>query len=363
MYGIPIPESELPGRIDWKAVIALAKKHVVFGIIIESVQMLPERLRPSGAVAAEMNRFALGLIQTNIILDNTIARLSGFFEQHGIKGVLLKGAGVARYYRQPQMRQSGDIDFYVGNTVFKRAVGLCQNELIKETVLGENEQHFDFYLDGVLIELHRIASRVYSPIRSRRFQRWVVDELEHSAARRTLTVGDTDILLPSYDFDAIFIFYHAWRHFIMGGIGLRQLCDWAMIFHSHGSDIDTERLKANIRRFGITKGWKLFACIAVKHLGVPADAIPLYDPAYEKKSERILADILSGGNFGYYSKANARTPIFGRGLSVGLGKVRNVTEYFVSLFPLIPVEATFLYANRLFFGTISHIRRSRHKSS
>lgn len=365
MYGTPIPESELPGSIDWEAIIALAKKHVVLGIIIESVRFLPERLRPSGPIAAGMNRFALGLIQTNIILDRTVARLVEFFKQHGIDGVLLKGAGVARYYREPQMRQSGDIDFYVGKTVYKKAVALCREKLSEDNDAdSETEKHFDFHMDGVLIELHRLASRIYSPSRNKRFQRWTVEELEHSPDRRVLTVGDTDIALPSYDFDAIFIFYHAWAHFIKGGIGLRQLCDWAMIFHTHSADIDAERLKENLARFGLTTGWKLFACIAVRYLGVSGDKIPLYDPSYDKKSEKILAEILAGGNFGYYSKANTRTPVFGYGLWNGLGKVRNVTGYFFSLLPLIPVEAIFLYFNRLFYGTISHIKRtSKHKSS
>lgn len=362
MYGTPVPESELPESIDWKAIIKLAQKHVVFGIIIDSIQFLPERLRPSGSTVAKMNKFALGLIQTNIILDKSVARLSSFLQQHDINGVLLKGQGVARYYRMPQMRQSGDIDFYVGKTVYKKAVDLCLNNLVTDKkTCSETEQHFDFFMGDIPIELHRLASRVYSPIRSKRFQDWVVEELEQANdRRRTLTINNTAVALPSYDFDTIFIFYHAWRHFIMGGIGLRQLCDWAMIFHTHSQDIDAEKLKANIKRFGMTKGWKLFACIAVNHLGIPGDKIPLYDPSYAKKSEKVLAEILSGGNFGYYSKANTRTKVLGYGLWHGLGKVRNITGYFLALFPLIPVEATFLYFNRLFYGTIEHTRRSKH---
>lgn len=361
MYGTPVPESELPESIDWNAIIKLAQKHVVLGIIIDSVQLLPENLRPSGSILAKMNKFALGLIQANLILDKSVARLSSFLQQHDINGVLLKGQGVARYYRMPQMRQSGDIDFYVGKTVYNKAVDLCLKNLVADrSTCSETEQHFDFFMGDIPIELHRLASRVYSPVRSKRFQEWVVEELEHSPKRRTMTVDNTTILLPSYDFDAIFIFYHAWRHFIMGGIGLRQLCDWAMIFHTHSQDIDSEKLKENINRFGMIKGWKLFACIAVNHLGVPADRIPLYDAKYAAKSEKVLAEILSGGNFGYYSKANTRTKVLGYGLWHGLGKVRNITEYFFALFPLMPVEATFLYFNRLFYGTIAHSKRPKH---
>lgn len=362
MYGTPIPEAELPDSIDWKSIIALARKHVVLGIIIDSVALLPEHLHPSASTMAKMNKFAIGLIQTNLILDRTAARLVTFLRKHDIEGVLLKGQGVARFYRQPQMRQCGDIDFYVGRKIYKKAVALCKANLMeKGGDCHETDQHFDFTLDKVTIELHRIASRIYSPVRNAAFQKWVEEELEHSPERRTLTVGETDISLPPLDFDAIYIFYHAWRHFITGGIGMRQICDWAMIFHSKSEDIDKDKLVKNIRRFGMTVGWKLFACIAVRCLGVGAEKIPLYDPSFSKKADKVLEDILDGGNFGYYSKANMRTPIRGFGVKHALGKLRNFGEYYINLVPLIPVEATFILFNRLTVGTVSYLKRSKSK--
>lgn len=360
LYGTPIPEGRMPERIDWKAVVALAKKHFVLGTIIEAVPMLPEELRPSDTTVARMSKFAIGLIQTNIIMDKTAAHLVATLRRHGIEGVLLKGQGIARIYPKPQMRQSGDIDFYVGKRVYKKACDICRQYLVEDkSTCAETFQHFDFTLSGVTIELHRIASRIYSPVRNRRFQRWIISHLENSTSTRSLNIDGTEIHLPSLDFDAIFIFYHAWRHFIMGGIGMRQLCDWAMIFHAHADEIDTPRLIDNIHSFGMTTGWKLFACIAVHYLGIPRDKMPLYDPTFTAKSEKVLQDIIDGGNFGHFSKANTRVNTHGSTLAYGLGKARNVTEYFFSLFPLLPVEATFLYASRLYEGAIACFKRSK----
>lgn len=80
LYGRELAAEEVLGDIDWEVVMALAQKHAVCGIIIESVRFLPEELRPPGPLAAKMNRFAMGLIQTNLILDKTAARLSAFLE-------------------------------------------------------------------------------------------------------------------------------------------------------------------------------------------------------------------------------------------------------------------------------------------
>ncbi len=359
LYGVPVPEGELPAPIPWKEVLTLARKHAVLGIIIDSVAFVPEHLRPSADTLARMRTFALQLLRRNLAIDRAAARLAAFLRANGIDGVLLKGQGVARYYRQPEMRQTGDVDFYVGKSLYDKALALCADELVgRDNIRYDNEQHAGFYLDGVLIELHRLASRVYLPFAASRFSRWVVDELEHSPRRRSFTVGDTAIPVPSYDFDAIFIFYHAWRHYVMeGGVGLRQLCDWAMIFRSHVADIDTPALVHNIRRFGMTRGWKLFAWIAVNRLGVPAADMPLYDPAVERKARRVLADIVTGGNFGRYAESSTGAPVEARSIRDGLGKVRTATRNLITFFPLVPAESTFIYIHYIYDGTKSFLRR------
>lgn len=353
MYGIPVPESDLPESIDWKAVLALAQQHAVVGTIINSVQLLPGRLRPSGSTFSKMNKFALGLIQANLVLDKTAGRLADFLREQQIPGVLLKGQGVARYYPTPQVRQTGDIDFYVGKKLYRQAVDLCRSKLAANPAeCEETSAHFSFEMDGVEIELHRLAARMFSPFRGRRFQRWIEQELERSPRRRELVLGGSQVVLPPVDFDALFIFYHAWFHYVTGGIGLRQLCDWAVIFQTRGSELNYAGIVENLRRFGLVKPWKLYACIAVGYLGVAPDRMPLYDPAYAAKAEKILDEIVAGGNFGTSSAAYARLHAHGYGWRYAFAKLRNILSSFASLWPLAPVEATFLLFNRLFSGAI-----------
>ena len=359
LYGTPVPQAELPDKIDWEAIIILAHKHAVQGIIIESLEFLPKNLLPPKEISAKARKFALGLIQANLVIDTIAAKLAAFFKQRGINGVLLKGQGVARYYRKPQMRHNGDIDLYVGKTAYKQAVSLCQKHIIKnKKKCHETNQHYDFFIDKIPIEIHRLATRVYVPWRNKPFQRWIVDQLEHSPSRRELVIDNASITLPSYDFDAIYVFYHAWRHFITGGIGLRQLCDWAMILHTHGADIDTDALVDNIKRFGMANGWKLFACIAVERLGLPAKEMPLYDPAFSRRSEKMLDEILAGGNFGFYTEAYTDLPTKRFSLAYSFRKFRNASGYLISLFPLMPAEATFLFFHRIYWGAVAVAKRA-----
>ncbi len=350
LYGVPVGGGELPDVIDWEAVVALARKHAVLGVIIESIRLLPEGLRPTGPMVDRMNKYALRLIKSNVGLDRKVAQLVLFFERHGIHGVLLKGQGIARSYRVPQMRQTGDIDFYVGESQYGRAVELCREHLIvaDDCDCEESSQHFAFRWDGVMIELHRKATDIYSPYKRRRLHRWFTDELERSPRRRVMTVADTSVTLPSVDFNVVYIFYHSLRHLVEGGIGLRQLSDWAMVFYAHGDEIDAEQLRVNINRLGLTRGWKLFARIAVEYLGVPRDKMPLYDPNSSAKSEKLLEMILSGGNFGFHSQINATAPTseFGFANGYALAKFRYISRYMAYTFPVMPLEATCFYIHR-----------------
>ena len=47
--------------------------------------------------------------------------------------------------------------------------------------------------------------------------------------------------------------------------------------------------------------WKAFAAMAVNDLGMPAEAMPMYDNAakWSRKAERIKAFVMSVGNFGH----------------------------------------------------------------
>lgn len=356
MYDTPIPEADMPDTIDWKPIIVMAQKHAVLGILIESIKFLPERLRPSASTSAKLSKYALGLIKTNQVLDNRASELVSFLKQHGITGVLLKGRGVAySYYKIPQTRQSCDIDLYVGKESYQKAADLCREHLADDKdACYETDRHFNFHFGGVEIELHFLSALIYNPLWNRRYQKWSVGQLEHSPSRRAIPVGNADITLPSYDFDAIFIFYHAWYHFITGGIGLRHLCDWAMILHSHSENIDTASLIRNLKRFGMTSGWKTFGCIAVRHLGVAEDKVPLFDPSYSKKAEKVFAQILEGGNFGFFSEEYIGSPNK-HDLQRGITVLRKITKDFIRNFPIIPVESTFLYLDGLSRGVKTYL--------
>ncbi len=285
---------------DWNKVLLLARQQTVLGLVAEAIPYLPEEYRPDQEIAARLHAIALNICLSHSLLNRKLAELKSRLDAAGVNSVLFKGQGVAINYPNPQSRQCGDIDMYVGERNFKYVFDTFNTASDKHASDYKNMKHFDLEEDGVSIEIHRIAEIIPGRRRNRLFQEWTVRHLEgpdlHNAE-----IGGASINLPPHQFNALYIMNHAWHHFVHGGIGLRQLCDWTMFLHRHHSEIDHDLLSRDLEAFGLSRAWQILAGVAVGYLGLPAEECPLYDSKYVTKSRMMMEVIWNEGNFGFYS--------------------------------------------------------------
>ena len=97
--------------------------------------------------------------------------------------------------------------------------------------------------------------------------------------------------------NAVYIFIHLFFHFIKEGLGIRQLCDWAVMMHQYAGEIDKERLIEVLQNVGLQKAFLAFGTILVDILGMKEFPLPLSEKD-RKPQGRIMRDIMHGGNFG-----------------------------------------------------------------
>ena len=300
-------EESLPADLpDWQEVLALAKKQTLLGLVAEAVPMLPEGLQPDPQTKLQLHTAAMRIMSSHALLNRKVADIKTRMDSYGIHTVLFKGQGVALNYPNPQSRQCGDIDLYVGEKNFARALELLNPETTKKASEYRFVKHFNIEEDGVEIEIHRIAEILPGFGHDRRFQRWTVDNLCGPAVRK-VEIGGATVNLPPAEFDVLYIMNHAWHHFMTGGIGLRQLCDWSIQLHRYGRSVDVDALSNNLRSFGLIRAWKILSCVAVGYLGLPEDECPLYDASYAGKAAKVLDVIWMEGNFGHHSESR-KTP-------------------------------------------------------
>ena len=114
-----------------------------------------------------------------------------------------------------------------------------------------------YSLKGVHIENHRIILRLNSPLANRHFQqiirKWYPQETDYALFSET---GKEDskavsIAIPPATFNALYIFLHAFVHFLNSGIGLRQLCDWTCLLANRHKEIDATTLLRQLQDLGL----------------------------------------------------------------------------------------------------------------
>ena len=244
----------------------------------------------------------MGIYRSHALLNGKLAQVRELMDSANIRSVLFKGQGVALNYPNPLSRQCGDIDLYVGEKNFLKGMDLLEPGVEHDVDVYKDMKHFTIDSDGVHVELHRIAEMLPGRKADREFQKWTVEELMGPDVRSVM-IGGCEVDLPPVDFDTLYIMNHAWHHFINGGIGLRQLCDWTMYLHRFHDRIDVARLESNLKRFRLTRAWQVMSCFCVKYLGLPARECPLHSGRYGREADKMLELVFSEGNFGKFSSA------------------------------------------------------------
>lgn len=292
---------------DWDEIGKLAMQQTVGGLAFTAALTLPADLRPPKEWIRKAYTFIERNRLTHCLLDRNVVETTSQLTAVGIRPILLKGQAYARAYPDPTLRHCGDIDLYVGEENYRNAyLAVKRFGWQGDEKFIPDVKHYGCDYNKVHVELHRVAAILPKCSADRSFRQWSHEQLK--PGRRSLSIQGEEINVPTPLFDVIFVFNHLYHHFIAGGIGLRQVCDWVMQLHHHRDAVDTAELERLLKEFGLKRAWSLFTPIAVELLGLPADECPLYSPRHRRMSNHILGFILREGNFGRAKQKQSRRP-------------------------------------------------------
>ena len=354
---VEVPE----GFSEWGQVMALAKIQTLTGLVGDVLMRTPEirECLPAGLLA-KLKMIPVQNLGSHNLLNSSLIKVVSTLREAGVESVLLKGQGIARYYPVPELRQCGDIDLYVGQENYARAYDALLpvvSGIDKKSAL-EVGKHFHAELGIVTVEVHRYVSQD-----SFRKQNEILQRYANEGVTKDLKVfdfGGVPVNTPSDNFNVFFIFYHLWHHFMTGGIGLRQFCDWMMILHACHGSLSVDYLESILTEMHLLKPWKALGCVLVDYLGLPAEEMPLYDSRLSRKSARILKRVLREGNFGRqtaYGRKRTRHYIYEKLYSL----MCHISRY-CGLFFLFPGIALREFGNMFISGTKQVFHDLTHRS-
>ncbi len=348
LFGAPL---SLPDPVDWKAAARESVAQSVTVLAYEAAKRTEDAdglpaCQPVGAgshprpasegsphpvippdVGSAWKNAVNAVTRRNIRVEAEHAELHLLLTGNSVPYVVLKGCASAMYYPEPFLRQLGDVDFLVAPEDVCRADGLLKANGFTYKESSNTDERI--YVRGKSVwELHTAANGTPGGEVGDRVRALMSDAIEKAvfykapssacgegglpaepgegrgggSPRSFSSCNDTcgSFLVPSEFHHGLVLLLHTARHMTTGGVGLRQICDWA-VFAAHMGDRFPEVFEEKLRSVGL---WKL-ACVLTQlsseYLGAPKQAWA-GEPDLGLLAA-LMDDIFAGGNFGDKDKA------------------------------------------------------------
>lgn len=219
-------------------------------------------------------------------MNAEIAQFAGFLNRRNLGYVIMKGQTMAALYPNPLMRSSGDIDFYCPKDSFEAVQKAIEERLGIVMKHNGSERHDTFRINGYSFEMHSDLTIFNAPSHQKYWESFIDDAIKAEPHR--IPIGGEPVPILSPTVDAVFIFAHLMGHFMETGLGMKQLCDWAMVLHRHRNAIDRKRLDECLTGVGLKKAYLCVGAWLVEKLGFPEKDFPFPLTAKHKSWVKTL---------------------------------------------------------------------------
>lgn len=278
-------------EIDWQAVYDLSCKLGVSALAYDGLSLgenldIDEELyyKWLGQSAVKENLFAQHY--------RALKTLSKACKQEGIKVYVLKGLVFGLYYPAPNHRPCGDIDIFCVHEDGTPAYNDV-NEIARQLGVEVDThwyKHSKIHFEGVVFENHDYLictreGKMYKELN----QKLKAILLSNKVERR---LYDTDALIPSTYFNALFQAYHSRAHFLAEGIGLKHVLDWATFLQKEQNNIDWDSYYKECDEYHLKRFIVAMTDIAVHKLDITVSnpSIEVHSPYADKILDSIIYD-------------------------------------------------------------------------
>ena len=332
------------GEIDFSIVQQLAEEQSVVGLVAAGLEHVVDK-KPAKKDVLQFIGQTLQLEERNKAMNYFIGVIVEKMREAGINTVLVKGQGVAQCYERPLWRSCGDVDLFFDAENYEKAKAFLPPLAVSVDPEEKRKKHQAMTIDPWVVELHGLMPTEISERINAGVERVQRDIFERGGVRVWNNDG-VEVYLPNPDNDAIIILTHFLQHFFVGGVGLRQICDWCRLLWTYREEVDNELLEKRLREMGIVSEWKAFGAFAVEWLGIDASAVPLLcddlnggqlSTRLKRKARRICRLVLDAGNFGH-NKDNSYRYKYPKLVEKSITFFRRLGEYF-RLYAIFPADA------------------------
>lgn len=272
--------------VNWTSVLDEGTRHAVTALLYPGMRQIAE---VPEEVLGRVRGAAIASAETSEHMLNSQRKVLTLLQERGIPCAILKGTSIALHYPHPELRIPGDVDLLVDRENFDAACIALVEDGFSPAL--SDLMHRCFQKKDLWVEVHPTVT-VFPDSKKRNFTK----EYMLSALRHIQTVNIAGISFPMLTgmYQIISLLSHMERHFSAAGIGLRQLCDWAITVHAQREEIGETELEL-LDCCGLLFFAKVATRLCEKYLGLPS--CEWSADASDTTVDALMCDILVSGNF------------------------------------------------------------------
>lgn len=261
------------------------------GVLNDAVHRLPEKQMTPSNLLVEWDAQTAKIGRIYHKHEEHVKELEEVLTRLGLHGCILKGTDLAHLYPNPERRMCGDIDLWIKGDrdaiieAFQNADYPIYDIIYQECKAG-------VFLDTE-VEIHFHPSKMYNPFLNARLQRFFE---ENSPIRE-----DVAMSYPDAKFNAVFCMAHMFRHYLEGGIGMRQMMDYYYVLKNLSPE-DREPVMSTLKRLGMKRFTASVMTCVQYNFGLEDEY--LLCPPDRKLGGKLVNDIFAMGNFGVTDMRN-----------------------------------------------------------
>lgn len=275
-------------NVDWETLHTLSEEQGLSAVVLDGIEKLPDNQKPSKDLMLQW----IGEVLQNYeyrceLYRRTIAELTKFYKEYGLKMMILKGYACSLDWPKPEHRPCGDIDIWQFGKQKEADELLAKEKGIKADT--SHHHHTVFYWRDFMVENHYDFDNVHSHKSNMElegyFKQFGMDD------SYSVELYGEKVYIPSPNLHALFLLRHMVGHFASSNINLRQVLDWAFFVDKHTNEVDWVWLLDILKDYHMMDFFNLINGICVDDLGFSAHLFPSVQFLPDLK-ERVLQDII-----------------------------------------------------------------------
>lgn len=350
-------------RSDLEEIFRLADIQLLLPIVFESV--FRSANNENAALFKAVKPYVIKGVAGQIAQNAEFSELYRKMLDSGLHPMIVKGQICSKLYPLPDHRISTDDDILLSSDEYEKCRRLLEESGFSAETEDDGSRYEVGYNNGFIrIELHRM---LFDPTEGHS------DELNRFFAdvqKKSTTYGDF-LSMPPHE-HMLYLLLHSFKHFMVCGVGLRQVCDIGLWAREYSENVDWELLRSQLSSVRADKFAAAQFKIARECLGLEF-SLPL---VWEKMLNKVeicdmLDDMFDGGLYGSSSldRLHSSTAVLSAVRADQTGKKANVLESVFPKFSYMAVKYDYVkkypillpigWADRI----IGYLREMRNESS